>query len=160
MSRTKVAIDFNISPRIVGALDSLYGHQGFEFLHLQQFVAGNTPDVVWADSYKRFGGRLVISGDTNIAYRPHEAIAFIDNELISFFPSESWSGLKMAAKSALLIYYWPLIAKKIESIDFGSCWKMPVFIQNGELRLKECDFSSLEIPNHVLDSAREKKGTS
>lgn len=88
MSRTKVALDFNISQRMVGVLDALYGHHGFEFMHLEKLVPGNTSDPVWADKYKRFGGRIVISGDCRIAYKPHEAIAFIDNGLISFFPDE------------------------------------------------------------------------
>jgi hypothetical protein len=58
VSRTKVALDFNISQRMVGALDALYGHLGFEFMHLEKLVAGNTSDPVWADKYKRFGGRM------------------------------------------------------------------------------------------------------
>jgi hypothetical protein len=69
-----VASDFNISPRAVGSLRELYGHHGYDFLHLKALLHQKS-DIFWADAYKRFGGKFVISGDCRIAYKPHEAIA-------------------------------------------------------------------------------------
>jgi hypothetical protein len=67
-------------------LEALYGHHGYEFLHLNKLVPGKTGDPGWADTYKKFGGKIVLSGDCRIAYKPREAVAFIDNGFVSFFP--------------------------------------------------------------------------
>jgi hypothetical protein len=76
VSLIKVASDFNVSPRAVDALKALYGHHGYDFLHLRTLVNNKASDPFWADVYKRFGGKFVISGDCKIAYKPHEAIAY------------------------------------------------------------------------------------
>ena len=77
---------------MAGVLAELYGHLGYEFLHLKDLgMNADTPDPEWAAKYKRFGGRIVLSGDYKIAYKPHIALAFIDNGLTSFFPYEAWA---------------------------------------------------------------------
>ena len=159
MSTLRVALDFNCSPRLVGALSSLYGHRGFQFLHLEKLVHGRTDDEIWADAYKKFGGKIVISGDARIAYRPHQAVAFIDNGFISFFPSESWSQMPGSAKSALLIHSWPLIEAKISQAKEGSCWRIPCSYskKDMELKLRNDPLHPLEIPNEVLVKERLRR---
>jgi hypothetical protein len=109
VSLVRVGIDFNCSPRIVGALQELYGHRGFQFIHLEKLVDGPTEDEIWADVFKRSGGRAVISGNCKIAYTPHQAAAFIDNGLISFFPHGRWGSLSGPMRNAVLIEAWPRI---------------------------------------------------
>lgn len=77
-----MGIDFDCSPRLAEALEALYSHRGFQFIHMQKLVAGPTEDEIWADVFRRNGGRAVISGNAKIAYNPHQASAFIDNGLV------------------------------------------------------------------------------
>jgi hypothetical protein len=154
---TRVALDFNVSHRLVGALNELYGHNGFEFMHVSKMVPPKTEDTVWADRYKRFGGRIVISGDCRIAYRPHEAVAFVDNGFVSFFPEKDWSRLRAAARSAFLVYWWPRMAQTAQACSDGCCWRLPCVVRGGELRLKDCEPEPLVIPDQVLADARRRR---
>lgn len=159
MSTTRVALDFNCAPRLVDALNALYGHTGFQFIHLQSLVDGRTEDEIWADAYKKFGGRVVLSGDARIAYKPHQAIAFIDNGFLSFFPDESWCQMPGRARAATLVYSWPLIAQKIAEAPDGSCWRIPCSYsrKDAELKLSNSTLHALRIPPTVLDEARQAR---
>jgi PIN like domain len=139
------------------ALGALYGHHGFEFLHLEKLVHGRTKDETWADAFKKFGGRIVISGDSKIAYKPHQAIAFIDNGFVSFFPEEDWCHLKGHQRSAVMVHAWPAMHQRIRESNFGTCWRVPCSVHGDELRLpKESDLQPLRIPDHVLEEARNR----
>lgn len=157
MSLIRVVSDFNISPRAVEALRALYGHHGYDFLHLRTLVNKRAPDTFWEDEYKRFGGKFVISGDCRIAYKPHEAIAFIDNGLITAFPSENWMDLYQNEKAVLLTYYWPMIATKFREAPEGSCWRIPITGVKGHVVLKPIELVPLEIPTGVLQAARQER---
>ena len=126
MAATKVAIDVNISPRVAGALSQIFGHQGYDFIPLRNLVDHRAKDTFWADVYRDSGGVFVISGDSKIAYRPHEAIAFVDNGLVSVFPSENWDTLKLHEKCVLLTYYWPTIAATFRHARPGTNWRLPI----------------------------------
>ncbi len=67
----KVALDFNLSPKLATVLTALYGQGGFEFVHLKDVVASTTPDVLWATTWRNAGGHFVVSGDISIAHKPH-----------------------------------------------------------------------------------------
>lgn len=157
MSRIKVALDFCVSPRFVAVLQELYGHAGYEFLHLSKLVAAQTEDPVWADRYKRFGGKIVLSGDCKIAYKPHEAVAFVDNGFISFFPEEIWSGLRLHEKAAHLVYWWPKIVRIAQDAEAGTCWRIPCRGKKGDLKLHDCEMHPLVIPDSTLDKARRRR---
>lgn len=159
MSTIRVVLDFNCAPRLADALGALYGHTGFEFIHLQTLVEGRTEDEIWADAYKRFGGRVVLSGDARIAYKPHQAIAFIDNGFLSFFPEESWCQMPGPARAATLVHSWPSIARTIQDAPDGSCWRIPCTYsrKDGELRLRKSPLDPLRIPEAVLDRARQAR---
>lgn len=156
MTRIKIALDFCLSPRLVGALKALYGHHNFEFLHLRDLVKGKTPDDQWAANYARFGGHVVISGDTNIAYRPHLAVAFVDNNFVCFFPAEPWSNLKGPQKAAAIVHWWPMISDLIPNVDRGTLWRMPCTSRKGVVRLGQEAFEQLTIPQEILEQARKR----
>lgn len=160
MRRLRIALDFNCSPRLVGALDALYGDRGFSFFHLQKFVVGRTEDEIWADAIKRFGGCIVLSGDSRIAHKLHLAVAFIDNGLLSFFPSEGWNQLKAHQKSASFIHAWPMIEAKILENQYGSCWRFACQIvqkdDGKEVRLNNEPLQQLKIPDEVLNRTRKQ----
>jgi hypothetical protein len=159
VSTVRVALDFNCAPRLVGALTALYGHKGFQFLHLETLVAGRTDDEIWADAYKRTGGHVVISGDTRIAYRPHQAIAFIDNGFLSFFPDPCFCQMPAHARSATFVYAWPAIERKIAEAPPGTCWRIPCSFSkgDGELKLSGEPLWPLAIPDEILDKARAQR---
>lgn len=160
MSKIKVALDFCLSMRLVGALDHLYGDSGYEFMHLSKLVPNTSSDQVWADAYRRFGGRIVISGDPRIAYRPHQALAFQANGLVSFFPEGNWGQLRGPEKSAFIIYWWPAIEVKAKSAANGTCWRIPCNSKKGDLRLASGDLVPLVVPNEVLKRAAGNKRSS
>ena len=153
--RTKVALDFCLSHRLVGVLKSLYGHHNFEFIHLRDLVKGNTPDDQWAQNYAKFGGHVVISGDTNIAYRPHLAVAFIDNQFTCFFPCGDWSRLQGAQKAAAIVHWWPMIAEILPNCKTGTLWRMKCTAVKGAIRLGPEPFEPLTLPDDVLAEARK-----
>ena len=80
MKRVRVALDCDV-PAVSSApaLDHLYGYKGFDFFPVTEFAPGTSSDDHWADAFRRFGGHVTLSADTQIAYKPHKVLAFIDN---------------------------------------------------------------------------------
>ena len=120
-------------------------------------VHKKSSDIFWADAYKRFGGKSVISGDCKIAYKPHEASAFIENGLVAVFPSENWMNLYLHEKAVLLAHYWPIIAAKFQEASAATCWRIPIVGKKGEIILKPVELVQLEIPGAVLETARKAR---
>ena len=102
--RLKVAIDCDMSSKLVGVMNGLFGQDGFEFHHVSDLAPPKTEDEHWADIFKRFGGHVVLSADGRIAFKPHKAIAFIDNGFISFFMQSPWQVMRGNLEAAHLIY--------------------------------------------------------
>jgi hypothetical protein len=162
VSQTHVALDHCLSPRLKTVLAAAYGHEGFRFLHLREIgVAGSTPDPDWATAYKRFGGKVVLSGDVRIATTPHLALAFLDNGLLCFFPDGAYAALKVHAQLAFLVHSWPRVAAKIvETLptvgDVGTLWRIPCAARKGNVHLTESPLEPLTIPPFVLNRERQK----
>lgn len=106
MKRTKVALDANIPQRLVRMLQSGFGDQGFEFIWEPEFAAANASDEIWTASFRRFGGHVVLSGDRNLAKRPHQILAFMDNDLIGFFFDKHWCGQDITFKTGHIMLWW------------------------------------------------------
>jgi hypothetical protein len=125
-------------------------------MHIETIVSGPTKDVIWADTYKRYGGKFVLSGDCKIAYKPHEAVAFIDNGLIAVFPSENWTKLRLNTQAVILPHYWPSIAKTFATARDGTCWRLPLSVKDRVVTLNDVALEPLEIPTDVLTEARSR----
>lgn len=151
MTRIRVALDCCLSERLVDVMNGLYGDDGFEFLHVAKLVPARTKDVNWADVYKRFRGQLVISGDYRIAYRPHEAVAFIDNGFVCFFPCKGWGTLHGHEQAAILIHQWPHIRTIAAEQPKPGCWRFHFEGKRGGLKLVDQPLTKLEIPDAVLN---------
>lgn len=157
MTRTRVALDSCLSDRLVAVMNGLYGDDGFEFIHVNKLVPPRTKDETWADVYKRFRGKLVISGDCRIAYRPHEAVAFIDNGFVSFFPCKGWGKLHGHEQAAILVQQWPHMRALVS--ERPSCWRFHFKGKRGDLKLVDEPLTKLEIPHEVLEkTARRVSG--
>lgn len=140
----------------------MYGQNGFEFHHVSKLVPQNSTDDFWADAFKRFGGHVVLSGDGQIAYRPHKALAFIDNGFMSFFLSSPWHHLEGHGKIAHILYHWPQIEAKIREQERSTCWRVSCDAKRSQgkivhLRLLKSDLQRLEIPADVIQAHRKAK---
>jgi hypothetical protein len=158
VKRLKVALDCDISPRMTTVLGELYGARGFEFVRVTEFELATADDYVWADSFKRFGGSIVLSADKKIGAKPHKALAFIENGFASFFMDRPWSGLQGHFKAAHLTFWWPFIERMVRSETvYGRCFRVPCHLKAGVLSLGECEIPEMKIPEEVLAQARRKR---
>ena len=160
--RLKVALDCDVPERLASVFNSLYGHRGFEFFPVTEFAPGNSTDDHWADAFKRFGGHVTLSGDGQIAYKPHKALAFIDNGFISFFFATPWQRTLGHVKAAHAVYWWPIIERQILLGPRGRCWRIPCDLKMAnnrllDLRLVPGELESLVIPEEVLEQARHER---
>lgn len=91
-------------------------------------------DVPWLKRFAEDGGKIVISGDTKMRYVPHERKALIDHGFVVIFFEGQWSKWTFFPKCALLLHWWPVVAKKIKSARPGF-WTIPCnWKENGRLR--------------------------
>lgn len=165
MKRLRVALDCDVPDRLAPVLNSLYGDKGFEFFPVTAFAAANSSDDHWADAFKRFGGHITLSGDAQIAYKPHKVLSFIDNGFMSFFFASPWHRSPGYVKAAHTVYWWPAIAEKASHQETGRCWRVPCELKIAvtrfvDLRLAPAELEPLVIPEHVLEAARARRAAS
>jgi len=134
VKRTKVALDVNIPLRLVRMLNSGFQDQGFEFIWEPEFANAADPDEHWAVAFRRFGGEVVISGDKNIAKRPHQILAFQDNDLICFFCEHTWASQDMTFKCAHLLMWWTRIQAALATAKPKDCWWVPMALRDVPMR--------------------------
>jgi hypothetical protein len=92
-------------------------------------------DVPWLKRFSVNGGRGVISGDVSMRSNPHELGALIQLGLVVIFFERKWSEWDFFKKTALLMYYWPKMAKKLKNAKAGEFWCVPGhWRDDGELR--------------------------
>ena len=92
-------------------------------------------DVPWLKRFSASGGHGVISGDVSMRTKPHELQALKQLKLIVIFFERRWSDWDFFKKTALLMYYWPKVAKKLRTAKPGEFWCVPChWREDGELR--------------------------
>ena len=92
-------------------------------------------DVPWLKRFAADGGKVIISGNTEMKYVPHERLALIESGFVVFFFENQWSRWKFFRKCALLLHWWPIIAAKIKRAKAGSFWHIPSsWPEKGKLR--------------------------
>jgi hypothetical protein len=92
-------------------------------------------DVPWLKRFSASGGQGVISGDVSMRTKPHELQALKQLKLVVIFFERRWSGWDFFKKTALLMYYWPKVAKKLKTAKPGEFWCVPChWREDGELR--------------------------
>ncbi len=155
MRARKVALDAFNATRLVGALNTMYSYLGYEFIHSNDMGGGE--DETWADAFKRFGGKIVLSGDISIGRRPHQHAAFIENKFICFFPVHPFQNLKIHQQLAYFVHNWKLIDDNIDKYKPGTCWKMPVHARGNSLTLSDAEFEQMIVPKEVLNEIKNKR---
>jgi hypothetical protein len=131
-------------------LSSGFGDTGYEFHWEPDLAPASAADEFWAVAFQRFGGNVVITGDKNIARRPHQMLAFRDCGLTCFFIGSTWSGLDLAFKVAHVMRWWPIIRTYIEQQPPKTSWWVP-----GGLR---GDFKEVKLDAYLTKKAGKKSG--
>lgn len=82
-------------------------------------------DEHWVRRFASDGGRVVISGDTKMHGRIHELAALVEAGMVTYFFERRWSDMNFYSKSAMLLHWWPNVAKHMENAASGTCWEAP-----------------------------------
>lgn len=92
-------------------------------------------DVPWIKRFSAAGGRVIISGNTEMKNVPHERLALVQEGMVVIFFESKWNNWKFFRKCALLLHWWPVVAKKLKTAKRGTFWHIPLtWNENGKLR--------------------------
>lgn len=150
MKLRKVALDANIPYRLVAMLNSGFKDQGYEFIWEPKFASPSAKDEHWATIFRRFGGEIVITGDKNIAKRPHQILAFKENDLICFFNTNTWAEHDMTFKCAHTMMWWMRIQPILATAKPRDCWWLPMSLRDGTPK-------EVRIPDGAFKEARSRR---
>ena len=135
----KIAFDENIPIQMVRVFQVLgqekrFKRDGFEFVSAKDYAPKPTDsdyvrknDVPWLARFANDGGKIVVSGNTNMMDVPHEMQALRQHGFRVFFFERAWSRWDFFEKVALLLFHWPAIAAKVKSKSpkTGQFWRIP-----------------------------------
>ena len=135
----KVAFDENIPIALVRVFKQFANERQFRFLtagltiesaHDYTPVPGDADyqknsDVPWVKRFAAAGGRVIITGDTEMKNAAHERLALIEAGMIVVFFEKQWSQWDFWQKCALLLFWWGRIAKRVKRARKGSFCKVP-----------------------------------
>lgn len=152
MKIRKVALDANVPERLVAMLNSGFRDQGFEFIWEPSFALPNAEDEHWAAAFRRFGGEIIITGDKNIAKRPHQILAFQENDLICFFCEGTWSSQDLTFKCSHILMWWMRIQSYLVTAKAKDCWWIPMSLRDGPLK-------KVVLPKRLLQNASVATGS-
>lgn len=92
-------------------------------------------DVPWIRRFAEAGGKVIVSGNTDMAKQPHERKALVEAGLVTIFFEPQWSKWPFFRKCSLLIHWWPAIVQTAKSAKPGTFWRVPSdFNPSGVLR--------------------------
>jgi hypothetical protein len=92
-------------------------------------------DVPWIKRFAAAGGKVIISGNTAMKNVPHERLALVQEGMVVIFFEPRWNNWKFCSKCALLLHWWPVVAKKLKTAKPGTFWHIPLnWAENGKLR--------------------------
>jgi hypothetical protein len=117
---------------------------------------GSKSDVPWIEKFAATGGKVIVSGNTRMKQVPHERLALTNAGMIVIFFESRWSNWNFFRKSALLLHWWPVVAKKLRTAKPKEFWCIPcAWDERGKLReLSNDDEKKLKIERQI--GARER----
>ncbi|MCK1362551.1 hypothetical protein [Bradyrhizobium sp. 199] len=83
-------------------------------------------DAPWIKRFAEAGGSVIISGDMEMRYVPHERLALVQAGMLVFFFDGKWSQWDFFRKCSLLIHHWPDIANRIKRGKAPAFWHIPL----------------------------------
>ena len=101
-------------------------------------------DVPWIKRFAEAGGKVIISGNTDMKKQPHERLALVETGMVTIFFEDQWSKWPFFRKCALLLHWWPAIVKTAKTAKPGSFWHVPCeWREEGVLRAVPNDDAKL-----------------
>lgn len=110
-----------------------FKRDGFEFVSAKDYAPKPTDsdyvrrsDVPWLARFAKDGGKVVVSGDVKMMDTPHEMEALRQHGFRVFLFERKWADWDFFQKVSLLMFHWPVIAKKIKSrsLKAGQFWRI------------------------------------
>ena len=83
-------------------------------------------DVPWIKRFAAAGGKVIISGNTEMRNVPHERLALVQAGMLVFFFDSKWNQWDFFRKCSLLIHHWPAIATRIKRGKAPAFWHVPL----------------------------------
>jgi hypothetical protein len=134
----KIAFDENVPAAMVRAFQAFASERqlrkitgGFEIKSAADYAPkpgdpdyARKNDVPWLKRFAADGGKVVISGNTAMKNVPHERLALVELGFVVLFFENRWSNWKFFRKCALLLHWWPVIARTIKRAKPGF-WHIP-----------------------------------
>jgi hypothetical protein len=145
----KIAFDENVPLGMVRVFQALAGERKLrrqigstiEFVSANNYAPRPTDrdfirgsDVPWLARFAADGGKIVISGDVRMRSEPFERAALVQHGFVTIFFETVWSEWNFFRKSALLLHWWPQVAKKIEIANPGEFYCIPSARTDEDLR--------------------------
>lgn len=127
----KIALDEHIGEAIVEALMALSGEDRMlrvELISARKYSGSikALSDVPWVEKFATSGGKVIVSGDFRMRSKLHEQKALTDAKMIVFFPARRWNNLRVHAKTAMLIRWWPILLEKAHNSQAGKFYEIPI----------------------------------
>ncbi len=98
----------------------------------EDYLKGN--DGPWIRRFAQAGGKIIITGDTEMISVPHERLALLQEKMIVIFFASKWSNWKFHKKCALLMFWWPEIVQTVKKADEATFWRVPSsFAENAKI---------------------------
>jgi hypothetical protein len=117
-------------------------------------------DVPWIKRFYADGGRIIISGNTEMKSVPHERLALIECGMIVFFFEGRWSKWRFFEKCAHLMHWWPVVAAKAHRAKKGTFWHIPLnwtAQEKGKLRaVSNRDPLELKLERRAAQDAKKR----
>jgi len=88
------------------------------------YVAGS--DTPWIKRFYKAGGRVIISGNTEMRNVPHERLALIECGMLVIFFEAKWNSWGFFDKCGHFLHWWPKIAGKVRTGKKGTFWAVPL----------------------------------
>jgi len=170
----KIAFDENIPIAMVKVFKAFAGEKQFQKISTNlsiesakdytpkpgdaDYMPGN--DAPWICRFAAAGGKVVISGNTDMMWKPHERLALLEQGLIVVFFEDRWNNWKFFTKCALLLFWWPILVARLRTAKPKTFWRiLSVWDEKAKLReLSTDDPRMLQIQKRQ-NAKREKKNT-
>lgn len=135
----KVAFDENMPAAVVRILTDLAAEKGFRrYLNGAEIVSAKdyTPgpddpdyirksDVPWIKRYAADGGRVIISGNTEMPNVPQEMLALVESGMVVFFFPPIWNGWLFPRKAAMILAWIERILRVASETKPPALFRVP-----------------------------------
>jgi|SRR3954451_4146876 len=115
-------------------------------------------DAPWIKRFAEAGGKVVISGNTDMKARPHERKALVETGMVVIFFESSWNQWDFFRKCSLLLHWWPMIVRQLKTAKPSSFWHVPaVWPKTNSAKLRSVPNTDLKLEKMERQMAAQPK---